>query len=113
MCVEVADEGQFGGSRVAGEPVLEGGNVCVLKCREELISEGSINVITFVVLSTLFGVLAEERLLIEGVFPHQGVGCATGVGQADEWVLGDKGVMSLFQDDPKVAYLALAVKTLD
>ena len=57
--VEVAEEGQKSGSGVSGECVIEGGEVCVLKYREELITEGSVNITTFVVLLTLFGVLSE------------------------------------------------------
>ena len=36
--LEVAEEGQHGGSVVAGEHVLDGGQVSVLKCLEELIT---------------------------------------------------------------------------
>ena len=73
-------------SIVAHECVLEEGEVCILKFREKLISEGSVNVNTLIVLLMLFGVLAEERLLVEGVFPRRDLGCATGVGQVDGWV---------------------------
>ena len=52
-----------------------------------MVTEGSADVTTLVVLSNLFGVLAEERLIVEGGRPHQDVGCATGVGRADEWDL--------------------------
>ena len=109
----MAEEGQHGGSGISRESVLQGGEVCVLKFREELISEGSVNFTTFIVLSTLFGVLAEELLLVEGVCTLRDVGCATGVGQADEWVSGDKGVLSCCQDEPEVAVLAPAAGTLD
>ena len=102
------EEGQRGGSRVSGESVLQGGEVCVLKCCEELISESSVNVKTFFVLSTLFGVLEEERLLVEGGCPRRDVGCATGASWADKWVSGGKGVLSSRQDKPKVAVLGPA-----
>ena len=76
-------------------------------------SRGSVDVTTFVILSTLFGMLTEERLLIEGGCPCQDVGCATGVGQADERVLGYEGVLGCRQDKTEVAVLAPAVGTLD
>ena len=93
MHVDVADEGQSVGSGVSGERVLEGGEVCVLKFCEELITEVSVNVTKFVVFSTLFGVLAEEHLLVKGGCPFRDDGCATWVGKADEWVYGDEGVL--------------------
>ena len=58
-------------------------------------------------LSTLFGMLTVERLLVEGSCPRRDVGCATGVGWADEWVSGDKDVLSCRQYEPTVAVLAL------
>ena len=106
MCLEVAEEGHSGGSGVAGERVL-------LKCREELITEGSVNVASFVLLSTLFGVLVEEQLLVEGVCPCWDYVCVIGVGWADEWVLGDEGVLSSRKDNTEVAVLALDAGTLD
>ena len=63
MCivrVKVTEEGQCDSSRVSGKRVLEVGEVCVLKYREKLISEVSVNVTAFIILSTLFGMLAEE-----------------------------------------------------
>ena len=66
-----------------------------------------------VVLSTLFGVLAEERLLVKGGCPRWDVGCATGVGRADEWVSVYKGVLSCCQENPKVAVLPLTMGTLN
>ena len=113
MRVEVAEEGQSGGSRVVDERALEGGDVCVLKCREELITEGSINVTAFVVLLTLFGMLADERLLVERGCPCQDTGCETGISNMDEWVLGDEELLSSCKDNNKVAVLAPATGTLD
>ena len=113
MRVEVAEEGRRGGSGVSGEHVIEGREVFFLKWIDELILEGSKDVTIFVVLSTQFNVLAEERLLVEGGCPWQDVGCVTGVGQTDEWVSVEKGVLSCLQDNPEVAVLALAVRTLD
>ena len=63
--------------------ILEGGEVCVLKFCEGLILEGSVDVTTFFVLFTLFGVLEEERLLVEGGCSRWDVGCVTGVDRAD------------------------------
>ena len=106
-------DGHSGGYGVAGERVFYGVEVCVLKCREELTLEGSVNVTTFFVLSTLFGVLTVDRLLVEGSCQRRYVGCTTGVGWADEWVSGEKDVLSCRQDDPKVDVLAPAAGTLD
>ena len=64
MRIYVAEEGQCGGSGVMGERVLEGGEVSVLKCLEKLVAERNVNVMTFTVLSTLFGMLEEEPLLV-------------------------------------------------
>ena len=74
---------------------------------------GSVNVTTFVILLTLFGVLAEERLLVEGGCPYLNAGCTTCVGWADEGVSGDEGVLCCCEDDPKVAVLDPATGTLD
>ena len=52
--------------------MFDKGEVCVLKCRDELISEGSVDITTIIVLSMLFGMLTEERLLVEGVV-HSGM----------------------------------------
>ena len=68
---------------------------------------------TFVVLSTLFGIIVEERLLVEGGHQQRDVGCTNGVGRWDEWDLGDKGVLSHCQDEPKVAVLNPTTGTLD
>ena len=87
--------------------------MCVLKCCDEMISEVTADVTTFLALLTLFGVLAEERLLVEGYCPRRDVGCATRFGRADEWVLGDKGVLSRHQDKTEVAVLAPAAETLN
>ena len=82
--IEVAEEGQRGGSGVVGEHVLEGGEVSVLKHLEELVAECSVNITTLVVFSTLFGMLAEERLLGKGGSPQRYDGCTPWVGRADE-----------------------------
>ena len=111
--VEVAAEGQCGGSGVASESVLRRGEVCVIKCREKLIPEGSVDVTTLIVLLTLFGVLVEESLLVRGGCPFRDVGCATGIGWADERVSGDKGILGRRQDDTDVAVLASTAWTLD
>ena len=68
---------------------------------------------TFVVLSKLFGVLVEERLLVEGGCPFRYYGRATGVGRAGEGYLADKAVLSRRQDDPEVAVLDPAAGTID
>ena len=57
--------------------------------------------------------LAEERLLAEGVSPRRYVGCATGVSQADELVLGEEGVLGLCQDDTEVAIMSPTAGTID
>ena len=57
--------------------------------------------------------LAEERLLVEGGCLRRDIGCATGVGRADEWGLGDKGVLSRCQDELDMAVLAPDAGTLD
>ena len=113
MRIEIAEYGHCGDSRIAGELVLERGEVSVLKCLEELITKGSVNVTTFVVFSMLFSVLTEKRLLLEGGCPRRDSGCATWVGWADEWVSGDEGVLCLYKYDPEVAILAPALGTIN
>ena len=109
----MAQEGQCGGSRVTSECVLEGGEVCALKCRDELIAEGSVDITIFVVFSTLFCVLSDEHLLVKGGFQRRGGGRLTGVGRADEGELTDERVLCHRQDDPEVAVLAPNAGTLD
>ena len=75
--------------------------------------EGSINITKFNILLTLFKVLAEERLLVEGGFPSQDAGCATRVDPTDEGVSGDEGVMSCRGGNPEVAVLSPGVGTLN
>ena len=75
--------GERGGSGVAHECVLERKKIRVLKCREELIAEGIVGVTAFIVLSTLLGVLTDERLLVKGGCPLQDGGHTTSVSQAD------------------------------
>ena len=87
--------------------------ISVVKRRQQLIAECSVNVKIFIVLSTLFEVLAEDRLLIKGGCTRQDVGSATRVGRADEGDLDDKGVMSLLQDKTEVVVLSPSVGTLD
>ena len=77
-----------------------------------MVAEGSVNVTTFFVLSTLFGVLAKERLLVEGGFTRRDGGRSNGVGRADKWGLSDDGILSCHQEDPEVAVLDLAAGTL-
>ena len=113
MCVDVAEEGQCGGSVVAGEQIIEGDELCVFKFCEELITEDSVNITTSVVLSTLFGILAEECLLVRGGCPRWDAGCATGVGRVYYWVSVDEGVFFSRKDEPKVAVLAPSTGTLD
>ena len=74
---------------------------------------GSVDVTTFVALSTLFGMITEDCLLVKGGCPQWDVGRATGVGRADKWESGYKGVLSCRQENPKVAVLPLATGTLD
>ena len=57
--------------------------------------------------------LTEERLLFEGGRPRRDIRCATGVGGADEWYFGDKGILICCQDEPKVVFLVPATGTLD
>ena len=109
----MSDEGQRGCSGVAGERVLEGGEVSVLEHLEDLVAEGSVNVATFVVLSTLFSMLAEERVLVEGSCLLWDAGCATWVGRADEGVFGDKGILCCREDDPEAAVLSPTAGNLD
>ena len=87
--------------------------MCVLKCCDEMISEVTADVTTFLALLTLFGVLAEERLLVEGGSPLRDSGCATGFGQENEWLSGDEDVVISRKDNPEVAVLAPAAGTLD
>ena len=65
----MAQECLCGGSGVARECVLERGEVRVLKFCEELVAASSVDVITIVVLLTLFSVIGEERLLVKGGCP--------------------------------------------
>ena len=111
--VEVSEDGQRGGSGVASEIVIQGGEVCVFKYIEEPISEGSVDVTTFVILSTLFSVLTEESLLLKQGCPCQDVCCATGVSRAYEWVLGDEGILGRCQDETKVAVLGPVAGTIN
>ena len=69
-----------GGSVVSCERVLEGVEVSFLKCREELVTEGSADIMTIVVLSTLVCVLEDERLLVEEGCLRRYGGRTTGVG---------------------------------
>ena len=73
-----------------------------------MISEGSVNVTTFFVFTTLFGVIAEDQLIIKGGCPLWDVCFATGVGQANGLVSGDKVILRHCQDEPEVEVLAPA-----
>ena len=57
--------------------------------------------------------ILEYHLLVEEGRLRQDVGCTSGIGRADEWDLGDEGVLSRHQDDPKVAVLDPSAGTLD
>ena len=57
--------------------------------------------------------ILEYHLLVEEGRLRQDVGCTSGIGQADEWDLGDEGVLSHRQDKPEVAVLAPAVGILN
>ena len=57
--------------------------------------------------------IAEERLLAEGGCPRQDVWCETGFGQADEWELGDEGILGCCQDKPEVAVMAPSAGNLN
>ena len=61
----------------------------------------------------MFGVISDERLLVEGGCQRQDDGCVTWVGPADEGVTGDEGILWFREDKPKVAILAPAAGTLD
>ena len=78
-----------GGSVVSCERVLEGVEVSFLKCREELVTEGSADIMTIVVLSTLVCVLEDERLLVEEVCLRRYGGSTAGGGWSDEVDLTD------------------------
>ena len=82
MIVEVAEELERGCSGVARGVVPEGQEVSVVKHRKRLVAECSINITIFIILSTLLGVLAEERLLVEGGCPRRDGRRATEVGRA-------------------------------
>ena len=69
-----------GGFVVSCERVLEGVEVSFLKFREELVTEGSADIMTIVVLSTLVCVLEDECLLVEEGCLRRYGGRTTGVG---------------------------------
>ena len=75
--------------------------------------EDSVNVMKFVIFSTLSYLLIEKCLLVEGGCPRQDAGCATWVSKADGCVYGDKGVLCQRKDKPEVAVLDPATGTLD
>ena len=113
MIVEVAEELDHGCSGLARGVVLEGQEVSVVKRLQRLVAECSINITIFIILSTLLGVLAEERLLVEGGCPRRDGRRATEVGRAYEGDLADNGVLSHCQDEPEMAVLAPTAGTID
>ena len=62
---------------------------------------------------TLFGVLAEKRLLVEGGCPRWDVGYVNVVRWAEELVLGDECILSHHQDKSKVDIMVPAAGNLD
>ena len=66
MAVDVADELQRRDCGLYREHGLEGGEVGVLKCYQELITECGVDVTTIVVLTTLICVLPDDFLLVKG-----------------------------------------------
>ena len=108
----MAEKVRHGCSGVAGERILEGEEVSVLERFEELFAEDSVNVTTFVVFLTLFGVLVDNRLLVKGGFPCRDAGCETWVGRSDEGVSGDEGVLCCCEEDPEVVVLDPTAGTL-
>ena len=68
----MAEEADRGFSILVCKGFLEGQEVRIFKLRQQLISECSVNITTFVVFSTLFGVLTEERLIVKGGCPRGG-----------------------------------------
>ena len=93
--------------------MLEGGEVDILECRQELVAEGEVNVTKILVLRTLIRVISDDIFLVKGRCPHQNSGRSTGVGWADKRELADERVLCYHQDDPKVAFLAPSAGTLD
>ena len=83
MLVQVDQELDCSRSRVSCEGVIERLEVSAVERRQQLIAECSVNVKIFIVLSTLFEVLAEDRLLIKGGCTPQDFGSETRVGRAD------------------------------
>ena len=78
-----------------------------------MVTEGSVDVTTLVVLLTQFGVLVDERLLSEGGCPCRDGRRTTGVGKADRGDLTDEGILCCRQNEPEVAVLTPAAGTLD
>ena len=100
-------------ARVACNFVLEGGEVGVLKGRQDLVVGGDVNVTKIFVLLPLFRVLLDELLLAKGGCPCRNVVRSTRVGWADKRYLDDKHILRCRQDKPKVAVLAPYLGTLD
>ena len=84
VLVQLDQELERGCLGIACEGVLGGREVGVVERHQYLIADCSVNVTTFIVLSELLVVLAEEQLLAKGGSPCRDVGCTTGVGRADE-----------------------------
>ena len=62
---------------------------------------------------TLFRMLLDEVLLVEGGCPLQNDGRLTGVGWSDEGDLSEKRILRHCQDEPNVNVLAPCVGTLN
>ena len=87
--------------------MLEGGEVGVLKGRQDLVVGGDVNVTKKFVLLPLFRVLLDELLLAKGGCPCRNVVRSTRVGWADKGDLDDERVLCLYQDDPEVFFFPL------
>ena len=93
--------------------MLEGEELRFLKGSEELVSGGSVKVMTLVILSTLFCVLSYERIRVKRGCPCWDGWLSTGFGLADKRDLADERVLYCRQENPEVAVLALYAGTLD
>ena len=78
-----------------------------------MVAEGSVDVVTLVVLSTLFGVIVDERLLVKGGCTHRDGGRLNGVSWAYEGDLNDKRVLCRCQDEPELSVLESSTGTLN
>ena len=78
-----------------------------------MVAEVSVDVITLILLLTLFHVIYDGLLLVEGVCSHQDGGFLTGVGQAEEGDLVDEKILCCRQDKPEVAVMDPSGGALD